>query len=136
MNSRDAKLLARRLSIHLCHNEFGLCHEILNSAEEEWEKTRGKDNTPTAIAELNIELRLVELLDREGYIYISDLDGIDIGNLRLPQLGPVLRQSLIKALQELRPHKSVQQGLGRREKRQSGIKQIPFKRPTSTNVSE
>lgn len=69
MTPKDAELVSRRLELHLRRNQFEVCREILAIAEKEIEST-----CPVNIAELDMDLRWVNALDKLGYIKISDLD--------------------------------------------------------------
>lgn len=78
MISEDAKILSRRMELHLMNNRFEACEDILKDAKTEYE--RGSQEI-TAIAELNISLKVINQLEKKGYIYIKDLDGIEVERL-------------------------------------------------------
>ena len=87
MIGRDADMVAARLSIHLRRNEFEACHNILDDLETAWKlDTKGI----VYIAELSIGVRLVNFLEKVGYIKVSDLDDVNWESLRkeVPWLGP------------------------------------------------
>lgn len=96
MTGPEADRLGARLALHLRKGDFEVCRHILESAEEATESQDG----PTAIAELNLDLRYVNLLEKEGFIYVSDLDGVDIMNLLIGWLGEKGRYAILRALQK------------------------------------
>lgn len=81
MTGPEADRLGARLALHLRKNEFQVCHHILDSKEVEM-KAASHDRV-TAIAELNLNLRYVNMLERAGFIYVTDLDHVDIRRLVL-----------------------------------------------------
>ena len=75
MNGKDADVLARKMAIELRRNNFVACHDILKYAQEA-QMTEPKP--PVALAEIGIDLRWLNKLEGGGYIYLSDLDGVDL----------------------------------------------------------
>ena len=81
MTGPEADQLGARLALHLRKNEFVVCHHILDSKEEQC-KVAEPYHAP-AIAELDLDLRYINMLEKAGFIYAADLDHIDIHKLRL-----------------------------------------------------
>lgn len=76
MTGIEAKILARRLELHLRKNNFVVCQNILEGAENKYD-LRGTGEI-TTIAELRISLRTVTLLEKKGYLYLKQFDEVDI----------------------------------------------------------
>ena len=91
MTGPEAERVGRRLGIHLRRNEFAACLEIVLSLRDkqmarEFKDAGPKDRIP--IAELlGSELRYINKLEEAGYIYIEDLDDVDLMDLTRP--GPL-----------------------------------------------
>lgn len=104
MTGKQADIVAGQLGLHLRRNNFEACRDILNNLEEE--QLANRSRIPTAIAELSIELRYVNALEKAGYIYIDDLEGVSLHNLRsrglLPQIGAGTVSEITKVLRRAR----------------------------------
>lgn len=88
MTGPEAERIGRKISIHLRRNEFTVCHEILRSLGEQHNLAQSDVDGPTPIAEVRqLELRYVNSLEKAGYIYLEDLDGVDLDDLICP--GPL-----------------------------------------------
>lgn len=101
MNSQIAETNSRRLYVHLKKNEFEKCHRLLDELQQDVESSA----PPTALAQLPISARLLELLENEcGFIHLKDLEGIDLDELQqlTPRLGPGMITELRKALRKAR----------------------------------
>ena len=82
MTGVEATTLARRLELHLRKNNFVVCGEILDEAENEYnQQCEDGVKEVTAIAELKIKLSTIAHLEKKGYVYIRQLDGIDVKKL-------------------------------------------------------
>ena len=82
MTGIEATTLARRLELHLRKNNFVVCGEILDEAENEYnQQCEDRFREVTAIAELKISLTTIAHLEKKGYVYIRQLDGIDVKRL-------------------------------------------------------
>ena len=102
MKEQEVQAVTRRIGVQLRSNRFGLCHLIIDELEKAW---RQRHDPPTAIAELDIPQRLVELLDREGYVYVSDLEDVDVDRWNLVGLGVTYKKELKAALGDARGQK-------------------------------
>lgn len=76
MNSPDAETLSKRIELHLRRNQFAICKGIIEGVEKEYR--RGNSTKITAIAELDIAIGAVTLLEKKGYIHIKQFDDVDI----------------------------------------------------------
>lgn len=85
MTGPEAEQVAARLSIHLRRNEFAACHEILNSLREQQMRHEFRESSPDdpiPVAEvLGHEMKYVNMLEKVGYVYIDDLDGVVLADL-------------------------------------------------------
>lgn len=82
MTGSEAEQIGTRIAIHLRRNEFAVCHQILSDLEGEQTEREAyefdaEDEIPIAEV-LGHELRYVNALEKAGYIYIDDLDGVDL----------------------------------------------------------
>jgi len=104
MTGEQADAVAGQLGLHLRKNNFEACRNILSNLEEEQLADVGR--VPTAIAELSIELRYVNALEKAGYIHIDDLEGVSLHKLRsrglLPQIGVGTIDEINRVLQRAR----------------------------------
>lgn len=102
MTGIEAEQLGRRLAIHLRRNDFKGCQEIINSEERQREIL---DEKPTAIAEIGINLRWVNMLEEMGCIYIKDLEGLDLKHFlrTVPDIGD---KAIDEILSKIRPYLS------------------------------
>lgn len=83
MMGRDADRIGRRLALHLRKNHFEGCHNILDQLEKDL-----LDVKPlTAVAELRISLRLINLLESNGYIYLKDMEHTNVFQLNRDLFG-------------------------------------------------
>ena len=83
MTGPEAERAGARIAIHLRRNEFGVCREIIRALETQHDlaQSDGVDD-PTPIAEVRgLDLRYVNALEKAGYIYLEDLDGVDLEEL-------------------------------------------------------
>ena len=99
MTGRDAEVAAARLSLHLRKNQFEACHNILYGLEAEI-----TSRCPVNIAELNLNLRWVNALEKLEYIKISDLDDVNWESLRMSIvcLGPAGTAEIKLAVEDAR----------------------------------
>ena len=82
MTGVEALTLVRRLELHLRKNNFVVCREILGEAENEYnQQCEEGAKEVTAIAELKISLATIAHLEKKGYVYLRQLDGIDVRRL-------------------------------------------------------
>lgn len=85
MTGPEAEQIGTRIAIHLRRNEFAACYQILNWLyDEQMRRDFGEPDVHECIpiAEvLGDELRYVNRLEKAGYIYIEDLDGVDLTDL-------------------------------------------------------
>ena len=90
----ESEILEKRIELHLRKNNFGACREIVDTVEKEYfdevqqDKSGGREIT--TLAELRgITLQVVNSLEERGYLYLQDLEGIDVENLykEIPQVG-------------------------------------------------
>ena len=105
MTGLQADQLGRKLGIHLRRNEFGVCREIIDAVEQEFrQRPRRPDADGVAIAESGLDLRLVNLLEKEGYLYVGQLQGVDLDGLRqrCSQLGSVGVRAIRGMIQRVR----------------------------------
>ena len=114
MKEREVQAVIRRIGVQLRNNRFMLCHEIIKELEEAW---RNRHDPPTAIAELDIPERLINMLDREGYIYVSDLDDINVGSWNLVGLGVTYKKDLKAALLDARDQKEKADLMAKRKRK-------------------
>ena len=96
----------RRVAIHLKRGNFEACHNIIDDAQAKNQQESDNGECTTLVdlpagCSYHTWLRTVSQLEKAGYIYISDLNGVDIMALRLPQLG---LRSLITIKQALEEH--------------------------------
>lgn len=96
MTGREAEAAGRRIAIHLRKGQFAACHNIIKELKQSC-RDRKKD-VPTAIAELPIDLRWVNMLEEAGYIYIDDLDGVDLDQLDIKYLSEVGKDQIGRAV--------------------------------------
>lgn len=130
MKEREVQDVVRRIGIQLRNDRFVVCHEIIKELEEAW---KNRHDPPTAIAELDVSRRLVELLEREGYIYISDLEDIDVDRWNLVGLGVTYKRELKIALENV---KEQRERAVRKEKAERGVPPEPllYKGPTEKEL--
>jgi hypothetical protein len=106
MNGVDIAKVLRRLKVHLGRHQYEACHSILEDLEADFNKDRrlSKEHRDEleCIASLPIEQRLINILEREGYIYVNELDGVDILNLSIKQLGTKGKRAIYNAVKEAR----------------------------------
>jgi hypothetical protein len=106
MTGPEAERAGARIAIHLRRNEFAACHEILDHLKSEQTKREfnkaADDRIPIAEV-LGGELRCINMLEAAGYIYIEDLDDVDLmedltqpGPLYLPWFGKKAAQLVEK----------------------------------------
>ncbi len=114
MTASDVMILSERLGLHLRKNHFSACREIIDSAETEYLETVLQDERGgreiTTIAELkNVPLGTVTLLERKGYMYLENLDGVDLKNLHksILHLGEKQANGLSIAVEEARKHNEL-----------------------------
>ncbi len=69
MTGYEAEVIGRRLALHLRKNHFEGCRDILNYEERKLSET----GPSTTIAELRIPLMLINILENNGYVYLSDM---------------------------------------------------------------
>ena len=103
MTGIEATTLARRLELHLRKNNFVVCGEILDEAENEYNQQCAEGiKEVTAIAELKISLDTITHLEKKGYVYIRQLDGIDVKRLhkKIMHLGRERAYLLWKAVEK------------------------------------
>lgn len=83
MTGPEAEQTAARISIHLRRNEFAACHEILGELENRQDPEEDcTEFTSIPVAEvLGHELRYVNKLESAGYVYMEDLEGVDLQDL-------------------------------------------------------
>lgn len=81
MTGPEAEVLCRRLGIHLRKNNFEACRDILDQEEKDMALDVRGLNRPEALAELDLDLRTVNLLERAGYLYLEDMRGISVFRL-------------------------------------------------------
>lgn len=77
MTGHEADVIGRRLALHLRKNHFEGCHHILDYEE----KKLSDVGPPTAVAELRIPLRLINVLEAHGYVYVVDMSHTDVFQL-------------------------------------------------------
>lgn len=89
----EVELALSRMLVHLQRDEFEPCHDILDGLEAEW-KVRGRvdGEALNCIASLNLGMREINLLEDAGFLYVTDMDGIDLERLRLPNMGQIERE--------------------------------------------
>ena len=80
MTGPDADILASRISVHLRKNEFAICTEIIEDTQRNHHE-KNAEGFIEAVAELGLELRLVTLMEKKGYIYLRDLLSVDVHSL-------------------------------------------------------
>lgn len=105
MTGVEASTLSRQMELHLRRNEFDTCEELLVSARKNTMqrlRTCGK----TAIAELHLDLRYVNRLEKEGYIYVEDLTGVDVTKLHIKHFGISGKLAVQSALERHRRQKN------------------------------
>lgn len=99
MNGPEADQTGNKISIRLRRNDFEACREIIDQHERQYRKG---PEVPTFIAELSIDLRTINVLEKYGYMQISDLDDVDIDAMNLPNIGPVAKAGLKNTLRKAR----------------------------------
>lgn len=103
MTGIEAENIGRRLALHLRKNNFDACHDILNGTETVMKESKGS----LAIAELPLELRTVNLLEKAGYLYVEDMRSVDFKRLveEVTNMGKltaaVIEEVVTKALQRI-----------------------------------
>lgn len=75
MTGPEAERLGRRMALHLRKNQFTLCREILEFAEQEHGDSL-RDTLIENIAETGLDLKLINRLESEGYLKIADLGDV------------------------------------------------------------
>lgn len=90
MIGSEADEIGRRLSIHLRKNNFEACHDVLDTVKKE---KATKYNGRVALAETELSLRWVNFLEKSGYLYVDQLQGLsdkDIDKLcrKMRNMGP------------------------------------------------
>ncbi len=102
MTGPEADRVGRRLALHLRKNDFAICQKILKSMENQFRVA--EPYRTTAIAELDLELRYINMLENGGFVLISDMDHINVDNLELRSksgrrmLGDKGKQTINRAL--------------------------------------
>lgn len=104
--SEEARKLSLKVLFHLQGNNYEGAISILQKAEAKFLDTSNAQlearEELKCVANLPIPCRLTEALDREGYIYVSDLDGVDIDKLCIPNLAEKSKAAIKQALKEVR----------------------------------
>ncbi len=91
MNGQDADRIGREISLHFRRNNYEACRDLVNAAERRHNEGPG---VPEYLTEIGLGLRTTSELEKGGYILITDLDGVDIDGLELPNIGPVTKQAI------------------------------------------
>lgn len=92
--SREVEIALRRMLIHLQRKEkggFEACRDIIDGLEKESKVKEVDRESLNCIASLGLDMREINLLEAGGFIYVSDLDGVDLFELRLPNMGKLER---------------------------------------------
>ena len=97
MNGPDADRAGGEISVHLRKNLFSICRDILDQLEA---KQREGIGVPVYLAETGMDLRVITILEKAGYVQISDMDGVDVDMLDLRNLGPVIKESIKNCLRK------------------------------------
>ena len=102
MTGIEAERLGRRLAIHLRRNEFECCRDIINNKERQREiLAETPTEQPTALAEIGIDLRWVNMLEEMGCVYIKDLEGLDLKPFlyTIPSIGDKAVEEILAKVQ-------------------------------------
>jgi DNA-directed RNA polymerase alpha subunit len=106
MNSYKARTLSRRLEVHLLRDQFSACHAILETEEAEHiAKSQNDNGENLAIVNIpGINLRAVNVLERRGWIYVSDLPlELTMEELMsIPQVGEETATMILNCLARLK----------------------------------
>lgn len=97
MTGQQAGELARRMELHLRYDNFDACRDILDEKEKMLAERPSKRK---ALAETDIALRWVAMLERAGYIYVDQLEGKDLKEVckKITNMGPCAIKELGMAL--------------------------------------
>jgi len=97
MNVFRMRRVLAKLEIHLERNQFEACRLLLDQAEKE--ESGSSSLPPLTIAELDLDLRFVNMLESEGgYIYLSEIEHVDIDALDWPNLGAFGKNKIKRAI--------------------------------------
>ncbi len=98
----EVELALSRMLVHLQRNEFEACRDVLDGLEAE-SKTRGVDREAlNCIASLDLDMREINMLEAGGFIYVTDMDGVDLYSLNLPNMGALERRRIRIAIEGAR----------------------------------
>lgn len=106
--SEDARKLSLKVLFHLQQNNYEAAVVILQEAEcaylnRDYRAAKQEDREELeCVANLPIDRRLTEMLDKKGYIYISDLEGVDIDKLEIKMLAAKGKAAIKQALADVR----------------------------------
>ena len=102
MTGIEAEQLGRRIAIHLRRNDFEGCRNIINNKERQRkELAESPAEQPTALAEIGLDLRWVNMLEEMGCVYIRDLEGLDLRPFlyTIPNIGDKAVEEILDKLQ-------------------------------------
>lgn len=103
MTANDASILSRRLEIHLMKNNFEVCRNLLEEAEKKGKEGEG---VIVNIAELDVSLRVINILEKAGYSLLQEIEDIDVETLHknVWQLGKVESSLLATAIRRAKTY--------------------------------
>ena len=95
----NAERIGTRIAIHLTKGNFGACHKLLDHYEKECDS--GPPEVIEYIAELPMDPRWINALDKVGYIYIHELTEEVLSNIsEIDNAGPKAEAQIRAALEE------------------------------------
>ncbi len=98
----EIELALSRMLVHLHKDEFDACHDILDGLEAESEVKEVDRHSLNCIASLDLDMKEINLLEAGGFIYVSDMDEVDLESLRLPNMGRIERRRISAVIEEAR----------------------------------
>ena len=91
--------LGIRISIHVTKGNFVACHELLDNYEKHY--ATGPPEIIECIAELQLDSRCINALDRAGYIFIHELTEKVLEQIKdMPSVGPRAETAIRASLEE------------------------------------
>lgn len=111
--SQELEVALRRILIHLQREEegrFEACRDIIDGLEEESKVKAVDRESLNCIASLALDMREISLLEAGGFIYVSDLDGVDMSKLRLLNMGRIERERIRAVIEEARERLKEEEG--------------------------
>ncbi len=106
MEAEEARKIALQVLFQLQQDNYEACINIIQEAEAKALDKPGAQQESReeleCVSNLPIDGRWLGMLEREGYFYIRDLEGVDIDKLNISNLGAKGKQQIKQALQEVR----------------------------------